>query len=104
MGMLFFAVIIVVWNLVSIGWNDHSSGCYNIYESPATSSSTENLLFADIHNVSCFWLNLDIIKAALNILQMILLYFEITFMFHNFRLLDLLRMRQIWKIKYLFNP
>ena len=66
MGMLFFAVIIVVWNLVSIGWNDHSSGCYNIYESPATSSSTENLLFADIHNVSCFWLNLDIIKAAFN--------------------------------------
>jgi len=52
MGMLFFAVIIVVWNLVSIGWNDHSSGCYNIYESPATSSSTENLLFVDIHKTA----------------------------------------------------
>ena len=67
MGMLFFAVIIVVWNLVAIGWNDHSSGCYNIYESPVTSTSTENLLFVDIHNVSCLRLNFDIIKAVLNI-------------------------------------
>ena len=64
MGMLFFAVIIVVWNLVAIGWNDNSSACYNIYESPTTSTSTENLLFVDIHNVSCSRFNCDIVKAG----------------------------------------
>ena len=77
MGMLFFAVIIVVWNLVTIGWSDDSSACYNIYESPTTSTSTENLLFVDIQKVSCFQLSFYIIKGYIS--QKILPYVEIHF-------------------------
>ena len=52
MGMLFFAVIIVVWNLVDMGWKNNSSTCYNIYGVPSNSTSSENLLFVGIEDVS----------------------------------------------------
>ena len=52
MGMLFFAMTIVVWNLVVVGWNSRSSAFFNIYQGTTDSTSTENLLFVDIENVS----------------------------------------------------
>ena len=52
MGMLFFAMAIVVWNLIVVGWNSSSSSFFNIYQGTNNSTSTENLLFVDIQNVS----------------------------------------------------